>query len=100
MLENLKEYIKNSFKDGFAVPLFKDDGKPSATFTFAYTSFIVAILAELYFILNGDYLASTATAIVFWALAVVFYRLRKLDHVKFDIDDKTIELDGEDDDEK
>lgn len=92
MLDNLK----TALKEGFSVPLIKDEGKPSATLTFAYASFLVAIAAEVYFILNGDHLASTATAIIFWALAVVFYRMRKIDKVKFDLDDKSLELDAED----
>lgn len=96
MLDNLK----TALKEGFSVPLAKDGDTPSATLTFAYVSFIVAICSEIYFIFKGDPLAATSTAIIFWGLAVVFYRLRKLDHVKFDLDDKEIELSGHDDEEE
>lgn len=91
--------LKKALKDGIAVPVFKDKGVPSTTFTFAYVSFVIAVGAELYFIVKGDPLASTATAIIFWTVAMVLYRLRRLDKVKFDLDDKSFELEGSDDKE-
>jgi hypothetical protein len=99
MLKTLKNYIKDGFKEGFSLPLAKDGitGLPSATLWFAYISFLLALAAEVYFIIKEDNLASTSTAIIFWVIAMVFYRMGKLDKVKIDIDDQNIELDGEDD---
>lgn len=93
MLDKLKALLK----DGIDVPLMKDDGKPSIIFTFAYTTFILAVIAEIYFMIKGDPLAATATGIIFWAIAVVFLRIGKLDKVKFDLDDKSIDLESSED---
>lgn len=100
MFESFKNYVKDGLNQGFKIPLAKEgvEGKPSATLWFAYISFFLALASEVYFIYKGDPLASTATAICFWVLAMVFYRLRKLDSVKIDLDNHSIELDGDDED--
>lgn len=97
MFKSIKNYIKDGLDQGFKVPLAKDgiEGKPSATLWFAYLSFFLALGSEIYFIYKGDPLASTTTAICFWVLAMVFYRLRKLDKIKIDLNNRSIELDGD-----
>lgn len=91
------QYIKDALKNGFSLPLAKDGetGKPSATLWFAYVSFFIAVCSEIYFICVGDHLHSTATAIVFWVLAMVFFRMGQLGKVKVDLKDEDVEIDSE-----
>ncbi len=102
MINNIKEYVQDGLKNGFSMPAAKDgsSGEPSATLWFAYMTFFLALAAVIYFIVKGDPLASSTVAVGFWALSVVFYRIRKLDKFKVDFDDKSIELDGGDDEPK
>ena len=90
-------WLMESFKKGFAVPLAKDStGKPSATLWFAYVSFLIASGSVIHFIFQGDPLAASCTAIGFWTIAMVFYRIGKLDKFKIDLDDREIELEADD----
>lgn len=98
---NIKEYIKDGMQNGFKLPYAYDGStkQPSVTLWFAYCSFFLAFGAVVYFIVKGDPLASSSVAIGFWALAMVFYRLRHLDKFKLDLDDKSLELSGDEDEE-
>lgn len=78
------------------LPLAIDkDGQPSVTLLFAYIAFILATLACGY-LLYKDSLSGTVSALLLFFGTLVFYRMRKLDKVKFDLDDKSFELDAED----
>lgn len=96
MLESIKSFINRANEEGLRLPFARDaaNGKPSVTLLFAYISFVLAICANIYFILKDPQMG-TILSITTWAIALVFYRLRSLDHVKFDLDDKSIELDGD-----
>lgn len=97
---NLKELYKELAENGIPVPFIRDTqiNKPSMTLTFAYVSFIVAMTGIIFLTIKEIVLGTTA-AIMFWVLCMVFYRIRKLDKFKIDLDDKSIELDGGDEDE-
>lgn len=43
---------------------------------------------------------ATAGCMLWWALSFVFYRMRKLDKVKFNLEEKSLELDADTDAEK
>jgi len=99
MLDKLKTYIKDGLKEGFSLPLAKDGvtGLPSATLGFAYVSFVLAIASVAYFMAKDASLAATSTAITLWVIAMVFYRMNKIDKFKVDLDDRSVELEGDDD---
>ena len=58
-------------------------------------SFISLIIAHF----SITVIPATVISIIFWALAVVFYRFRNLDKAKFDLDDQSISLEGNNDDD-
>lgn len=96
MIKNIKDYIKNGMSAGFDVPKAKDGlASPSASLFFAYTSFIIACGAITYFIYKGDQLSSSVTAIGFWALAMVFYKIKDLDKVNIDVKEGRVELEDD-----
>jgi hypothetical protein len=98
MLRAILCIIKSASTPGLFVPMIRSDksGGPSVTLTFAYVTFIIAVVSVIYNHLVDGLLTATITSIIFWALAVVLYRLGKLDKAKFDLENKTLELDSED----
>lgn len=76
-------------------------GKPSVTLLFFYLTFCVTISAiatsSIMLIINGDYLQATIMPMLAWFSSFVFYRLRRLDSVKINLEEKSVELDGGDD---
>lgn len=101
MLQKLKDLYLKLSTEGVKV-LFIYDGstkQPSITLTFAYVAGLMTMLSLVALHLKDTLLTATSMTMLFWAIAVVFYRLRKLDKVKFDLDDKSIELEGNDDNE-
>lgn len=86
---------------GLKLPYAYDpvSGKPSVTLLFPYIAFIVAIIGNI-ILINKDTFTGTVTAIIFWALSTVFYMLRQLNKAKIDLDDKSIDLEGESDETK
>lgn len=73
-------------------------GEPSVTLLFAYIAFILATLASSY-LLYRDVVAGTVSSLTLFFGTLVFYRLRRLDKVKFDLDDKSFELESSEDKE-
>ena len=99
MWAKISETISRWCREGLHLPYAHDaeKGKPSATLLFMYVSFVIAAGSVIALHLKAGLLIATLTAIMFWVLATVFYRIRKLDKFKIDLDDKTIELDADED---
>lgn len=74
-------------------------GEPSITLFFAYTTFILTFASAILLHIFPDLLNASVYTLIFWVIAFVFYRLRKLDKIKIDLDDREIELEGSDDDD-
>ncbi len=101
MWAKISDAISRWCKEGLHLPYAHDaeKGKPSATLLFLYVSFMIAACSVIALHFKASLLIASGTAIMFWALCMVFYRLRKLDKVKFDRDDKSLEIDGDEDEE-
>lgn len=103
-LNDLKTLIKKANKDGIPLPMAKDwrDGKslPSVSLLFVYISFIVMIVSAIALHVKTEYLSATVTLVLIWILAMVFYMIRRLKSFKADLDDKSINLEGEDENEE
>jgi len=102
MVQKLLETIKRWSEEGMRLPVAYDAdlGKPSVTLMFAWVAFFLAVGSTIALNFTQSVLSASLVSIMFWVLAVVIYRLRKLDHVKFDLDDKEIELSSEDEEPK
>lgn len=98
-------YITDKFKDwsNHGVKfLYANDastGKPSITLFFAYVTFWLAAIGSVAVYFKPDVLTASINSTVFWVGALIFYRLRSLDKVKFDLDDKSFELSGDEDEQ-
>ena len=91
-----KWWTKISTK-GLHLPFMHDSvsGKPSVTLLFCYITFVLALVSVILLHIKASMFLATSTSLFFWIVSVVFYRLRKLDKFKMDLDNKTIELEGE-----
>lgn len=96
MLKALKEFWVNISNNGIHAPFIHDPRtkKPSITLLFAYMTFVLALVSTILLHIWANLIVATGMSILFWVMAVVFYRIRNLDRVKMDLDDKSIELEG------
>lgn len=97
--------IQRWAKRGAYWPFVHDpqSGEPSVTLMFFYIAFVLAIstitVSSIMQLLKGDLVMATVMPTMLLLLGFVFYRLRTLDQVKIDLDDKQIELSSDDHDE-
>ena len=101
MLAKLTEIIKKWCQEGMYFPFAHDpeSGKSSVTLLFPYVVFVILVASLVYLHISADPLTANCMTLLTWAIAVIFHRIGKLDKVKFDLDDKSVELDGDDETE-
>lgn len=72
--------------------------KPSITLLFFYVTFIIVsiitTLSSSMMLIKGQYLEATFMPLFLWILGFVFYRLRKLDNIKINLQERSLELDS------
>lgn len=92
--DKIKEWSTRGFQFWYAYdPTVKQS---SVTLFFCYVTFWIAIGGSLAVYFKPDLLTASINSTVFWVAAFIFYRLRKLDTVKLDLDDRSLELSGND----
>ena len=81
---------------GLNLPLAADpvSGKPSVTLLLMYVANLVAIASLIYLHIKGDAFTATCMSVLYGVLCTVLYMMRKLSKAKFDLDDKSVELDS------
>lgn len=85
---------------GIKVPYIHDpvSREPSVTLMFPYITFVVSMISLVLLHIWPSILVATGASIMFWAISVVFYLLRKLHKSKINISKGIIELEKEDND--
>lgn len=99
-MEWIKKKLQEWAETGLRLPGAYDNktGKASVTLMFSWISFAIAAISVIMLHFKQFDATATWTAIGFWVMGTVLYMLRKLQKVKFDADDKEIELDAGDED--
>lgn len=94
MIKFIKSIYNNMSETGIKFPFAYDaiSKKPSVTLFFAYITFILMVVSLVLLHLTKVLLQATATSILVWVIAVVFYRLRELDKFKINLKDQSIDL--------
>jgi len=69
--------------------------KPSVTLLFPYITFLIAMISVISLHFYPTMLVPSGVSIVFWAISVVFYMIRKLNKAKFSLSDQSLELEGD-----
>lgn len=97
MLGKISEILGRWSTEGMHWPFVKDStsGKPSITLLMFYTTFTLSMISLVALHLNPNFFVASSTCLLAWGMSFVFYRMRHLDKVKFDLDDKSIELSDE-----
>lgn len=98
MLDAILNELKHIFNKGIKLPMAYDfvTKLPSVTLLFPYIAFIVLTYAEI-LLIQKDPMEGSLVALGVWFLATVLYMIRKLNKARFDLDDKSFELEGGDD---
>jgi hypothetical protein len=95
---SFKERWSRWSKEGLYLPFVFDpvDKIASPTLLFFYTGFFLAAIyimtSSALMLAKGDLLTATFMPTLMALMGFVFYRLRKLDRVRFDLNDQEIEL--------
>jgi len=97
MWQKIKDVFISSTKVGFFLPMAYDpeSGKPSISLMFAWLTFMSALVSTIALNFTDKTLTASITGIMFWVMAIVFYKVRKLDKFKIDLQNKSIELDAQ-----
>lgn len=104
----MKNFFSNLFNRwsvlGIKFPYAYDgDTKGSSvTLFFAYVSFILTCISIICYHFYDKLLGATLTTLGFWSIAMVFHLVRSgfIKKAKFDLDDKSFELEGNDNDKR
>jgi hypothetical protein len=97
----MKELFDKWSRTGIKFPYAFDatTKKASVSLLFVYITFIFAVISNIILHFNEHVFTATVTVLIFWAVAMIFYLLRRLTKTKIDLDDKSISLEGDDKDE-
>lgn len=97
MLSWLSNKWKQWSDTGLRFPFAYDPvrNKPSVTLLFPYITFVLAVLSTIALHFKASLAIASWTSIGFWIIATVLYMMRHLTRAKFDLDDKSIELDND-----
>jgi len=90
--------LQAMFKGGKVAPHLIDPstGVPSLSYMLAYISGMSAIISAILHLADKVSLWSSINMSCLFVVCMVFYRMGKLDKFKVDLDDRTLELDAED----
>lgn len=101
MWDNLKKIFEFSAKIGFYFPGAYDSNtdKASTSLLFANLSFYIACGSVLT-LMYKDIALGTVAAITLAVVYFIFYMLRKLNKAKFDLDDRSFDLENTEGDDK
>jgi uncharacterized membrane protein len=67
--------------------------KPSITLLAFYLGIMLSVISLILLHIDKDkYLIATGSTLLFLGMTFIFYRIRNLDKVKIDLDDRSIEL--------
>jgi cbb3-type cytochrome oxidase subunit 3 len=98
MYEKLKKFLEFSSKKGLYLPSAYDSSRnePSTTLLSFYVGLILSVASLIaYHFLPETLVGPTSMTLLFLGMTFIFYRLRNLDKVKFDIKNQTFELEDE-----
>ena len=101
MFKRIKEIFEFSAKQGLNLPSAYDADKkgPSVTLLFTHVANAVAIISIILLMIKDINLGTTA-AIIYSVITMVLYMMRRVTKFKVDLDDKSIDLEGGDKNEK
>lgn len=99
-MDKVIAFFKHANQEGLLLPFAKDSARPgkppSVTLFFLYLTNILAVLSLVCLHFRTDAITATVATCGYGIVWSVLYLMRNLQKVKFDADDKSLELEGED----
>lgn len=97
-MSKFNDFFERANKIGLNVPLAHDStkGQPSVTLFFMYLANVMAIFSLIYLHLRADAFVANCMTLLYAVISTVLYMMRKLQSAKFDLDDKSFELESDD----
>lgn len=101
MIQGLKDILKRWSEEGIKLPFAYDaeSGKPSITLLFYWITWSLAVISLIVLHFGKVAISATAMSLGFVLTAFIMYRLRKLDKVKIDVKNQSVELDDDNQEE-
>lgn len=101
MLQTLSKFWKSLCEEGIRLPFAFDpeSQQPSVTLMFYWIASGLSIASLVLLHLNYVALSATGMSLLFVLISFVMYRLRKLDKVKIDVKNESIDLEDNKEDE-
>lgn len=102
MLKKFAETWERWSVKGLNLPKANDPipDKPSVTLLAFYLMLMLTIASLVALHFKIELLVATTMTLLAWAMSFIFYKLRRLDKAKLDLDDKSIELDAGDENDE
>jgi hypothetical protein len=99
--QNLKDALVKSSTEGMHMPVMFDasTGKASATLFFMYIANTLALCSLIWLHFRGDPFVATITTAIYSIVWTVLYMMRRIQKAKFDLDDRSIDLEADDEEE-
>lgn len=102
MFEIIKKWLEDNRDFGISFWYAYDPTtqKASVTLFMAYTSFILSIIAGIYSLIKPGSLLSVISIYAFNVILVILYMMHKINKAKFDLDDRSFEIENTEKEEK
>lgn len=97
MLDKIKQFLEFAAKNGLFLPSAYDEEKkgPSVTLLYSHITFCLTMTMCICLAFKDTFMNAVIFSMLFWVLSTVFYLIRRLKTFKADLDDKSIELEGD-----
>ncbi len=92
---SIKDLFKHASTKGVYLPVAHDKGVPSVTLWFLYLANILAIGSLVWLHFKADAVVASTITIIYAVIQTVFYLMRRIKTFKADLDDQSIELEGD-----
>lgn len=101
MLDKIKAFFEFAAKVGLNLPAAYDPDKPgpSVSLLFAHISFYVAIIS-ICVLIYKDHIAGSIGAMTMAGVYFIFYMIRRITKAKFDLDDRSFDIENDEKESK
>jgi len=96
MIEKILAKWRDWSINGIYLPFIHDPStkSPSITLMFPYVTFTLSIISIIALHFKLELFVATTTTLMFWLVSTILYMIRRITKAKIDLDDKSVELDG------
>lgn len=100
--QGIKDAFSKTAKEGLYLPFAHDANReePSVTLLFMYVFNLCALASIVYLHIKDSAFTAACTTLLYSIVWTVLYMMRSIQKAKFDLDDRSIDLEGDEEDEK